>query len=128
MARKSPAPSGLSARAKKVWSKTLDNYSLREDEMSLLTDYCQEITLVDYLEEARQSAPLMVRASHGGEAINPIYSELRQHRATAMALWKALKLPELDGEEEAAPADRVTPMSREESARKAANARWGKRG
>ena len=128
MARKSPAPSGLSARAKRVWTKTLDHYELREDELALLADYCMELTIADQLQEALKDAPLMVRASHGGEAINPIFSELRMHRGTAVTLWKALKLPEIDGEEEAAPADRVTPMSREDSARKAANARWGKRG
>lgn len=129
MARKPPAPSGLSARAKRVWTKTLDNYELREDELSILTDFCLEITIVDHLQEQLKDAPLMVRASHGGEQINPIFSELRMHRQTAMSLWRALKLPDLDaaedGDEEE---DRVVPMSREEAARKAANARWGKRG
>lgn len=128
MARKPAAPSGLSARAKRVWTRTLDNYELREDEMSLLTDFCMEITIVDSLQAALVDAPLMVRASHGGEAINPIYSELRMHRQAAMSLWKALKLPELDAGEETQDNERVTPMSREESGRKAANARWAKRG
>ena len=128
MARKPSAPSGLSARAKRVWTRTLDNYELREDELSLLTDYCMELAIVDHLQEALVDAPLMVRASHGGEAINPIYSEIRMHRQAAMSLWKALKLPDLDaGADEEAPAA-VTPMSREDSARKAANARWAKRG
>jgi phage terminase small subunit len=128
VARKPAAPSGLSNRAKRVWSKTLDNYELREDELSLLTDYCMELSIVDHLQEELLHAPLMVRASHGGEAINPIYSEIRMHRSTAMSLWKALKLPELDaGEAEESDDERVVPMSREESARKAANARW-KRG
>lgn len=128
MARKPPAPSGLSARAKRVWTRTLENYELREDELSLLSDYCMELTISDQLQAALIDAPLMVRASHGGEAINPIYSELRMHRQTAVTLWKALKLPELeDGAEEITDA-KVTPMSREDSARKAANARWSKRG
>lgn len=128
MARKPPAPSGLSARAKRVWTRTLENYELREDELSLLSDYCMELTISDQLQAALIDAPLMVRASHGGEAINPIYSELRMHRQTAVTLWKALKLPELeDGADEVAD-DKVTPMSREDSARKAANARWSKRG
>jgi len=130
VARKPAAPSGLSARAKRVWTRTLENYELREDERSLLTDFCMEITISDQLQEALIDAPLMVRASHGGEAINPIYSELRMHRQAAMSLWKALKLPELDDQDAGDPStdDRVTPMSREDSARKAANARWGKRG
>ena len=131
MARKPAAPSGLSARAKRVWTKTLDNYELREDELALLTDYCMELSIVDQLQTELATAPLMVRASHGGEAINPIFSELRMHRQTAMSLWKALKLPDLDAEQEAEDGQqskRVVPMSREESARKAANARWAKRG
>lgn len=129
MARKPPAPSGLSARARRVWTKTLDHYELREDELSLLVDYCMEITIVDQLQEQLTTAPLMVRASHGGEQIHPIYPELRMHRQAAMSLWKALKLPEIDSEPEEGQEDttRVVPMSREESARKAANARW-KRG
>lgn len=127
MARKPPAPSGLSARAKRVWTRTLENYELRQDELSLLEDYCLEITIVDNLQSALATAPLMVRASHGGEAINPIYSELRMHRQTMMQLWKALKLPDLEaGEEADQEDDRVVPMSREDSARKAANARWSK--
>lgn len=128
MARKPQAPSDLSARAKRVWTKTLDNYELREDELSILADFCLEITIVDHLQSALKDAPLMVRATHGGEAINPIYSEIRMHRQAAMSLWKSLKLPDVDSEEAPAEADRVVPMSREESARKAANARWAKRG
>lgn len=131
MARKPAAPSGLSARAKRVWTRTLESYELRQDEISLLEDYCMEIAIVDHLQAELAHAPLMVRASHGGEAINPIYSEIRMHRSTAMSLWKALKLPDLEDQDQVAgssPEDRVTPMSREDSARKAANARWGKRG
>lgn len=129
MARKPPAPSGLSARAKRVWTRTLENYELREDELAILSDYCQELSIVDSLQAALADAPLMVRASHGGEQINPIYPELRMHRQAAMSLWKALKLPELDaGDSEDSDEERVVPMSREDSARKAANARWGKNG
>lgn len=128
MARKPAAPSGLSTRGKRVWTRTLENYELRQDELSLLEDYCMEITIVDSLQAALVDAPLMVRASHGGEAINPIYSEIRMHRQAAMSLWKALKLPELVVEEADQDDDRVVPMSREDSARKAANARWGKDG
>jgi phage terminase small subunit len=129
MARKPPAPSGLSTGAKKVWTKTLENYELRQDELALLEHYCMELTIADNLQAALVDAPLMVKASHGGEQINPIYPELRMHRQTAMSLWKALKLPDLEAGEEEVPEDeRVVPMSREDSARKAANARWGKRG
>ncbi|MDA3643794.1 hypothetical protein LZ318_11855 [Saccharopolyspora indica] len=130
MARKPAAPSGLSNRAKRVWSKTLDHYELREDELSLLTDFCMEITIVDHLQASLTDAPLMIRASHGGEQINPIFSELRMHRQAAMSLWKALKLPEIDSEGDEGQEDpkKVVPMSREESARKAANARWKRNG
>lgn len=128
MARKPSAPSGLSARAKRVWTRTLENYELREDELALLSDYVMELTITDNLQAALVDAPLMVRASHGGEAINPIYSELRMHRQTAMSLWKALKLPDIDAQDESEDqdADKVVPMSRTDSARKAANARWEK--
>lgn len=127
MARKPAAPSGLSTRAKRVWTKTLESYELREDELAILADLCQEYTIVDSLQAALEDAPLMVRASHGGEAINPIYSELRMHRQAAMSLWKALKLPELDAEEDQEQPKREGPMSRTESGRLAANARWGRK-
>lgn len=127
MARKPPAPSGISARAKRVWTKTLESYELREDELSILADLCMEITIVDHLQESLVDAPLMVRASHGGEQINPIFSEIRMHRQTSMSLWKALKLPDIDSSEDSEETEKVVPMSREDSARKAANARWSKR-
>ena len=57
MARKPAAPSGLSARAKRVWTRTLENYELREDELSLLSDYCMELTISDQLQAALIDAP-----------------------------------------------------------------------
>jgi hypothetical protein len=39
---------------------------------------------------------MFVRASHGGIQANPCFSELRMHGQTAIQLWNALALPELD--------------------------------
>ncbi|WP_190821980.1 hypothetical protein [Saccharopolyspora pogona] len=106
----------------------MENYELREDELAILADYCQELSLIDKFQAASEEAELLVRASHGGLQANPIFTELRMHRQAAMALWKSLKLPDLDQADEDQEDERVVPMSREESARKAANARWSKSG
>jgi hypothetical protein len=60
-----------------------------------------------------------VRGSQGQDVINPLISELRQHRSTLAALLRQLKLP--DDSASAAEA-------RSTSARAAANARWSRRG
>jgi hypothetical protein len=64
-------------------------------------------------------APLLVRGSQGQDVINPLISELRQHRATLASLLRQLKLP-----------DESTRLAeaRSTSARAAANARWSRRG
>lgn len=127
MPRNPAAPSGISARAKRVWTSVLDEYELREDERAILTDYVQELTICDHLQSELEGADTLMRASHGGIQVNPIYSELRQHRSSAMQLWKSLKLPDHPGDEEDEP-DNVRPMTRSESGKKAAQARWGKSG
>ena|SRR5690606_32405365 len=122
-----PAPPGTSANARRVWRSVLADYDLRGDEIELLRHLVGEITLVETLEKAWKTAPEpLVRGSHGGTVANPILAEIRQHRAAVVALWKALRLPDVDEE----PADQTghRPMSRSEAGRKAALARWRRPG
>jgi hypothetical protein len=65
--------------------------------------------------------PLMMKGSTGQDIINPIYSELRQHRATLAALLRGLKLPDENPEASAGAFGRL-------NARTAANTRWATRG
>lgn len=89
-----PAPKGLGSRSRKLWKSIVDKYELRYDELDLLEDVCREADLIDLLEAKLDGAPLTVRGSQGQEVINPLISELRQHRATKKQLWAALKLPD----------------------------------
>jgi hypothetical protein len=50
--------------------------------------------------------------------INPLISELRQHRSTLASLLRQLKLPD----------ESVSAEARSTAARAAANARWSRRG
>jgi hypothetical protein len=119
MASKMKPPTGLNASGKALWADVTGKYDLRSDELRVLEAAAFEADLIDTMQAAMGGAPLMVRGSMGQEVMNPIVSELRQHRATLATLLKQLKLP--DDSEQAA-------GERSASARAAANARWSRRG
>ncbi len=93
-----PAPRGLKAAGKRLWSETLSVYDLRQDEMEILRAACFEVDLVARMEKELESEPLTVKGSMGQLVPHPLVSELRQHRATLSALLRGLKLPDADGE------------------------------
>jgi hypothetical protein len=111
-------PSGLGDAGQRLWSEIGKNFGLRADEARVLEDAAREADLIALLDAGMVGAPLLVRGSQGQDVINPLVSELRQHRATLASLLRQLKLPD-----EAADA-----TSRSNSARAAANARWSRRG
>jgi len=113
-----PAPTGISAAGEALWRAIEDTYELRADELRVLEDACREADLIDTLNIEASVADLVVRGSQGQPVINPLISELRQHRSTLAALLRQLKLPE-EGD---------TAEARSTSARAAANARWSRRG
>jgi hypothetical protein len=113
------APAGLAAAGKKLWREIADSYDLRADELRVLEDAAREADLVSVLDAGMKGASLLVRGSQGQEVINPLISELRQHRSTLASLLRQLKLPDDSAD---AAGERST------SARAAANARWSRRG
>jgi hypothetical protein len=113
------APAGLKTAGGNLWNDIASSYELRADEMRVLEDAAREADLIATLDEGMSGASLLVRGSQGQEVINPLISELRQHRSTLASLLRQLKLPEENG---AAAGERST------SARAAANARWSRRG
>lgn len=117
MAKTAP-PQGLSAESRKLWTTVTGKYDLRADELRVLEDACRESDLIDTLSAAAEEAELIVRGSQGQPVINPLISELRQHRATLAGLLRSLKLPD----------ETDTKEARSTQARAAANARWSKRG
>ena len=114
-------PANLAASGGKMWDLVTGSYDLRPDEARVLEDACREADLIDQLAEALAEGSLMITGSQGQKVINPLVSELRQHRSTLKSLMQALKLPE-DGDVERDAGERST------KARAAANARWSRRG
>lgn len=111
------APSGLAAKGKRLWKETVDKYDLRADELDTLEDICREADLIVRLEADLDGADLLVQGSQGQQVVNPIVSEIRQHRATKKALWASLKLPDESGEAGAANQQRSAAQSRWASSR-----------
>jgi hypothetical protein len=110
-----PAPKGLAAKGKKLWKETTTNYELRADELDTLEDICREADLIATLEEGLVGAALLLKGSQGQDVVNPLISEIRQHRATKKSLWASLKLPD-DASEGASNQQRAAAQTRWASA------------
>lgn len=127
------APRTLEAAGKKLWQEIAGEYELRPDEYRILEDACREADLVDVMAKAQRAEPLLIEGSQGQMVLNPLVSELRQHRATVSTLLAKLKLPDLpesdagggSGDGDPAP---TLGNDRAAKARTAANARWSRRG
>lgn len=114
---KRQAPSGLSYKAKQLWTETVQNFTLRADEYSLLEQACREVDLIEDMNKELASAGLMVTGSMGQVVAHPFVSEVRQHRAQLTSLLRALKIP--DDEHAGAHGGEVSSQ-----ARAAAQSRW----
>ena len=121
MTTKPQAPTGLSDGGSRLWATVVGAYDLRVDEQRVLEDACREADLIDAMVAGMEGKALVVEGSKGQPVVNPLVSELRQHRSTLATLMRQLKLPE-DGDSEAEAGRRSA------SARSAANARWSRRG
>lgn len=106
------APAGLAAKGKKMWKAIAGPYELRPDELDILEDICREVDLIARLEDSLDASELLTLGSQGQDVLNPLVSELRQHRATKKALWASLKLP-----------DDAAPIAANQQ-REAAQSRW----
>lgn len=107
---------------RRLWKQivTSRKYDLRPDELMILEHACREADLIDEIALEAKGADKLVRGSMGQRVINPLISELRQHRTTLATLLGKLKLPD------DAPAGGQVPRS--VSARNAASSRWDKTG
>ena len=94
MAEHIKTPMGLKTHGKRTWEDVTNKYELRFDELDILEDICREIELINMLEKELKGAPLMLKGSQGQDVVNPMVTELRQHRATKRSLWASLKLPD----------------------------------
>jgi uncharacterized protein YejL (UPF0352 family) len=111
-------PTGLGRDGLDLWNKITADNVLRPDEERVLEDAAREADIIALMEKERAKASfrLIVKGSMGQDVINPLISELRQHRSTLASLLKALKLTD------------DSPEARSTAARAAANARWSRRG
>jgi hypothetical protein len=100
----------------KLWHDVTGKYDLRPDELRVLEDACRETALIDRMEAEARTAALMIAGSMGQSVVNPLFSELRQHRSAFAALMRQLKLPD----EEPV----VESENRSAQARTAAKSRW----
>ena len=119
-------PTGLRRAGKALWEAVHDKgYVLRPDELRILEDCCREIDLIDQMEtklrRELRAGGFTVKGSMGQPVVNPLISELRQHRTAVASMLARLKLPDLNtgADGGAAPAD-----GRGEQQRNAAQARW----
>ena len=103
-----------------LWADVTGSYELRADERRILEDACHERDLIARLSAELAESDLIVRGSMGQQVVNPLVSELRQHRATFASLMKQLSLPD-EGE-----SDNGGALSSKNRA--AAQARWARRG
>ncbi|GAA1138460.1 hypothetical protein [Nocardioides aquiterrae] len=125
-----PVPRTLEAAGKKLWREIAGEYELRPDEYRVLEDACREADLIELLAKAQRDEPLLIEGSQGQMVLNPLVSELRQHRATLSGLLAKLKLPDLpdEGEGSGGGGQPAPANDRSAKARDAANARWSRRG
>lgn len=110
-------PLGLKDSAD-FWRSILERYELRPDERRLLEDACRTMDLIDRLERALETSPLIETGSMGQPVASPLVSEVRQHRGTLRQLLSQLKLPDEPG----------SGGSRSGEMRALAMRRWGNRG
>ncbi len=116
-------PSGLGARGRRTWNETVAHFDLRADEEGTLLELCRTLDRLDILEAAVAKAPLLIEGSQGQPRPNPLLGEIRGFRQVAVQLSRSLALSDVpDVDDEGA-----LPTPRQVRARRAAEARWGRR-
>lgn len=113
-----PTPKNMQAAGAKIWRSVAAKYTLRPDELRVLEDACREADLIDLIQAGLVGEPLYMQGSMGQRVANPLFAEVRQHRATFASLMRQLALPDEPSEGKGS--------ARSIGARKAAHARWGK--
>lgn len=110
-------PRGLSEKARRLWRETVEGFTLRADEYTLLEAACRELDLIEQMQSAITRQGLMITGSMGQSVAHPFISEIRQHRAQLTSILRALKIPDAD-----APDIQAGAVSSQ--ARAAAQSRW----
>ena len=93
-----PIPSVLGEAGKAIWSSIATEYELRPDEVVTLEDACLISDVIAALEAAwvEDGKPMTTKGSMGQQVIHPLIGEIRVQRMARNALWRQLKLPDLE--------------------------------
>ena len=114
-------PRDFGEKGNEFWEEVTSEFELSRAELRILEDACSEIQIIDELMNVwiREGRPTISLGSMKQETENALLISMRQHRQVLRQLLAALRLPDDEEDEQ-----RDRPMSRTESARKAAQARW----
>jgi hypothetical protein len=121
-----PIPKGLRTAGRRFWRQIHSAYEFQDapEVVLLVEEAARTADVVARLQEIVDTADdLRTRGSRGQDVCIPELDALRAYRAQFAALIKQLDLPPVEDTDDAGNGD--TPMSRSESGRKAAEARWG---
>lgn len=113
------APDGLGEAGCALWTAAAGEFDLDPAELAVLAEAARTVDELHRLHLALADAEVIVPGSTGQQRVNPLFAEVRSHRATLARLTTALALP--DEEEEVG----RTPASKR--AQHAAQVRWGRR-
>ncbi|MBO2455862.1 hypothetical protein J4573_52920 [Actinomadura barringtoniae] len=120
-----PAIERLGSRGTVLWNRVTETWDLKPDELELLSAACRTVDHIAAMEKELEGQPLTVLGSQRQPVINPLVSELRFYRAALASHLRALRIPDSEDEgAEVLPMDRK--MTRSESGRVAAHARWSR--
>ena len=123
------APRGLKTAGRRFWREIHTNYRFVQapEVIMLVEEAARTADVVARLQGVVDNAgTLRTSGSRGQDVAIPELDALRAYRAQFAALVKQLDLPAVEEEDGEDGAERTTPMTRSESGRKAATARWGR--
>ena len=93
-------PTGTCAAGRRLWRSVVDDYSLDEHELAVLTEAVRTVDLLDKLETVIRSEGPIVESPQGRKA-NPAAVEARAQRIVLARLLAALRMPTgEDGDEQ----------------------------
>lgn len=121
--RRPSAPTDLGKAGKALWKAVVGDLSpgweLDQRERHLLDQACHTADQISDLEAVVASEGVTTTGSRGQSTVHPALVEIRQARLVLLRLLSVLELADPRGDQTATPASA--------QARKAANARWGRR-
>lgn len=108
-------PTSLDVAGKSLWSKVVEKYDLRSDELAILQAACKTADRIAMLEKEHVNLgqPFLTRGSMGQDVIHPLIAEMRAQESHQAAMLGKLKLP-----------DEVAGATNTNPARAAAASRW----